>query len=185
MSRRPGRRSRTRPDRRPESAALVLAAALLITALLSTPLGPPILLKSRTIVPSLPVTGLAIAGPGSQHVLLQLDRIPSAEEKAALEAQGVRLLRYIPERAWLASVDGPLAIAGATFLGPLAPEDKLSPALANGPAFRSEDGRARLVVLFHADAPAEEQLPLLERYGTIELLGPPALVAIPDSAIRA
>ncbi len=185
MVRRPGRKSaRSAEKLRPAGAALLLAAALLVTALLSTPLGPPILLKSRTITPSLPITGFAIAAPGSQHVLLQLDRIPSDEEKAALEAQGVRLLRYIPERAWLASVDGPLAPAGASYLGPLAPEDKTSPALANGPAFRTADGRARLVVLFHADVPAEAQQPLLERYGTIELLGPPALLEIPESAIR-
>src|SRR5262245_42436962 len=79
---------------------------------------PPILLHSRVFVPP---AGLStdlrsrILGSGRSrwHVLVQTVRIPTAQEHAQLQILGLRLLVYIPNLAWIASVPvSPAALDG-------------------------------------------------------------------------
>ena len=68
-----------------------------------------IALKSRQFVPSPGVElalmqELAAAGDGRRHVLLQFEDIPTGAQRTALEAAGVRLLDYVPNYAWFASL---------------------------------------------------------------------------------
>jgi hypothetical protein len=50
------------------------------------------------------ITTLATDMLQPQHMLLQFDHIPSAEEKQSLAANGVELLRYMPDNAYWASI---------------------------------------------------------------------------------
>ena len=49
-----------------------------------------------------------IAAGEHRRVLLQLERIPDAQERASLEASGIRLLQYVSNKTWFASVSGAL-----------------------------------------------------------------------------
>ncbi len=42
--------------------------------------------------------------PGRVHVLVQLEHIPRIKERKELEAKGIKLLSYIPNKAWFASI---------------------------------------------------------------------------------
>jgi hypothetical protein len=61
-----------------------------------------ILLKSRQFIPEKGITSKVKATieaiPSRAHVLLQLERIPTNEEKKELESQGIKLLSYIPNK---------------------------------------------------------------------------------------
>lgn len=65
-----------------------------------------ILLKSRRFIPARGITAAAKAKieaiPQRAHVLIQLERIPTIKERKELEAEGIRLLSYIPNKAWFA-----------------------------------------------------------------------------------
>ncbi|MEM7020362.1 MAG: S8 family serine peptidase, partial [Pseudomonadota bacterium] len=115
-----------------------------------------------------------------QHVLVQLHSIPTSEERAALRADGMHLLAYIPDRAWLATVRGNVAAGRQVqrqvrWIGPLLPEDKLSPALQDrGVASWSleENGQVRLQLLFFEDVSSITASTLVSQYqGQVELIG--------------
>lgn len=67
-----------------------------------------ILLKSRRFTPARGITAAAKAKieaiPQRAHVLLQLNHIPTVKEREELEAKGIKLLSYIPNNGWFASV---------------------------------------------------------------------------------
>ena len=67
-----------------------------------------ILLKSRRFTPAKGVSDTVKAKieaiPGRAHVIIQLEKIPTMEERKELEAKGIKLLSYIPNKAWLASI---------------------------------------------------------------------------------
>ncbi len=67
------------------------------------------------------------------HAVIQLDHIPSPEEKRLLAEGGISLLSYIPEDAWLASVDSrsvsDYSESMITFVSSLQPQDKHDPSL--------------------------------------------------------
>jgi len=67
-----------------------------------------ILLKSRRFVPDEGITQefkeKIKTIPERAHVLIQLNKNPSIEERKMFEARGIKLLSYIPNNAWLASV---------------------------------------------------------------------------------
>ncbi|MBN1179652.1 MAG: S8 family serine peptidase, partial [Anaerolineae bacterium] len=102
---------------------------------------------------------LASTGRESIHVLVQLDFIPRGVAKAEFAARGVRLLAYVPDYAWIASVQAgellsALQLPGVTWVGPLEPRDKLDPAIAEnmwGPYNLAPDGTAAVNVALHAD----------------------------------
>lgn len=112
------------------------------------------------------------ASSTKQHVLLQLHAIPTAAQRATLAASGIELLGYIPNNAWLASVQTPVVLnRGAQSLirwvGALLPADKLSPALRqNGVASwaREENGEITLQLLFFEDVSQQAAKQLIARY---------------------
>jgi hypothetical protein len=94
-----------------------------------------ILLKSRRFTPKPGIsadTKAAIeAIPGKAHVLIQLYQTPTIEERSKLERQGVKLLSYIPNNAWFASIPSGKADEIATLsnvraISKIEPEDKIS-----------------------------------------------------------
>jgi len=106
----------------------------------SLPVQRTIYLQSRAFVPGETDIGafeqLADAEPNRVHILLQLDFIPRQAAKAEFEARGVKLLAYVPDYAWIASVPAtnPAAVLhmpGVTWAGELTLADKLAPAIVD------------------------------------------------------
>ena len=130
---------------------------------------PPIQLLNGAFVPeqgldsALQSPVLAQAG-GRTHVLLQMDHIPSLEERATLAAQGVELQVYVPQQAWIASISAAevatvAALPGMRWVGEWGASDKLSPRLQAGdfPEWTvHESGRIQVVVLLHTDVSLAE-----------------------------
>jgi len=125
---------------------------------------PPIELLARTfrpepgIDPALQSLALAQA-VGRIHVLLQMDHIPTPEERAALAAYGIELQEYVPQQAWIALVPAAevatlAAHPGIRWVGPWGVMDKLSPRVQAGDFAEwavHESGRVQVMVLLHAD----------------------------------
>jgi len=100
-------------------------------------------LKSRTFTPQAgvePALSMAAAdmqaqGAGERmRVLLQFEEHPDAARRAQLENDGIRLLVYLPDYTWYASLPLGMAAAvklpqGARWMGLIEPEDKVDPAL--------------------------------------------------------
>jgi hypothetical protein len=63
---------------------------------------------------------------GRKYVILQLDHIPDKREKKELARKGVKLLDYIPDYAWFASVKSTdINIEGMTYISEWTKEDKM------------------------------------------------------------
>lgn len=77
-----------------------------------------ILLKSRRFIPAKGISPAAKAKieaiPRRAHVLIQLEQIPTVKEREELEAKGIKLLSYIPNKAWFASIHSDKATAIAS-----------------------------------------------------------------------
>ena len=67
-----------------------------------------ILLKSRRFTPERGISSATKANieaiPGRAHVLVQLEQIPTIAERKEFEDKGIKLLSYIPNKAWFASI---------------------------------------------------------------------------------
>ena len=136
-----------------------------------------IYLKSREFVPGTAdgaaLDQLASTSSGRVHLLLQLDYIPRQAAKDALAAQGLSLLAYVPDYAWIASYSASntsavLDLPGVTWAGALLPEDKLDPAIQAGvwSDFNlNADGTAAVYVAFHKDEDLEKGRELVAGYG--------------------
>ena len=136
-----------------------------------------VLLKSRRFVPTAGVgNGLGdrkSAGADRIHVLLQLENIPSDEQRIALHGAGVNLLSYIPNRAWLSSI--PLSdveriatLPGVRAVTKIVPEDKIAPSLRERgvSAYSTTDaGGARLVAMFFGDVERNAALAVIREHG--------------------
>jgi subtilisin-like proprotein convertase family protein len=116
------------------------------------------------------------AGRDRIHALVQLDFIPTEAEKNALARQGLVLLEYIPNYAWIAAVPvsnpaGVLSIPGVRWLGSLAAADKVDAALpldAAALSSESADNRVVLYVVMHRDVSPEVGQSLLAGYGEVK-----------------
>ncbi len=140
---------------------------------------------------------LARSDGGRVHVLLQLDFIPRDAAKAEYAQRGVKLLAYVPDFAWIASVPArdPAAVlnlTGVTWGGPLTVDEKLDPAIVEGAwaAFNlTPDGTAAVYVVTHLDEDVTATRALIEKYGgkiTSEVPGIRTLVVeMPQRNIRA
>ena len=166
---------------------------------------PPILhtirLKSRQFQPSVPdaqsLQGLARLDRDRLHVLVQLDFIPRQLAKAELEAQGLELLAYVPDYAWIASVPAAnpadvLHLPGVVWAGELTVDDKLDPAIvANqwAPYNLTPDGTVAVYVALHKDEGLDTGRKLVEMHGgkvTGEVRGINTLIAeMPQANVRA
>ncbi len=138
---------------------------------------PTIHLKSREFVPSTPdrseLASLARTAQARLHLLVQLDHIPGEAARAAYEQSGVKLLAYVPDYAWVASVPAtdPAAIldrAGVTWAGALTIDDKLDPMIRSGEWGSwnlAPDGTAAVSVVVHQDEKTETGRALVEKHG--------------------
>lgn len=172
---RPGARAADRADRHllapPETAP--------VRALAATPAVPtaaPVRLRSAAFLgvgtPAGNLAAILEANP-QPHVIVQFDRLPDAAQRERLADRGIRLLDYLPERAYFASFSGPVSpeewpALGITWLGRIYPEDRLSPRLREGVIgswARRPDGSARLRVKLFTDVALEDGLVLLQTLG--------------------
>ena len=97
-----------------------------------------ILLKSRRFTPAKGITAAAKAKieaiPKRPHIFMQLEHIPTIKERKELEAKGVKLLSYIPNKAWFASIPSAkaceiAALSNVKAISEILPEDKIYSAL--------------------------------------------------------
>ena len=138
---------------------------------------PTIHLKSGDVTPGAPdraaLNQLARSDGGRVHILLQLDLIPRDTAKAAYAKDGVQLLAYVPDYAWIASVPASdpaaaLSLPGVTWAGPLTVNDKLDPMIRSGEWGswnRAPDGTTAVSVVMHQDESIETGRALVEKHG--------------------
>jgi hypothetical protein len=137
-------------------------------------------LKSRQFTPSAmdiaALSDLANSGKPRAHILVQLDFIPRELAKAELETLGLKLLAYVPDYAWIASVSAVDAgavhqLPGVAWAGELRVEDKLDPSILAdswGPHNLAPDGKtAAIYVILHKDEDLEVGRNLVASYGGI------------------
>ncbi len=144
----------------------------------------PIKLKSRTITPDTSVDAASqfdmssidtsTSSNGRVHVLIQLDNIPNEKERKALEEQGVKLLSYVPEFAWVASVpvsslSDVSSVDKVSWLGGLQLGDKVSPDILESKFsdwhYNAERDEVAVVVSFHKDVVLSDGRIAVEQYG--------------------
>lgn len=151
-------------------------------------------LKSRKFVPSEMTTEAAKMeridqmrrGVKRIHGLIQLHRIPDEKERMDLEKAGIILLDYIPEDSWLVSISGGTvigkeALSYIRWIGPLEPDDKISPGIKNrgpGPWARRPDGQVLLRVVYFRDVTPEEAKAVMESIGITVIKEVPELRTI-------
>jgi hypothetical protein len=136
-----------------------------------------IVLKSRRFVPA-PGLSATWHDPsptttGRVHVLIQLESIPTDEWRAAFYAAGVKLLSYVPYRAWFASIPAEQAaqvarLAGVRALCEIQPQDKLAPSLREtgiNAQSLTADAEARLTALLFEDVTLETGIAAIEALG--------------------
>ncbi len=134
-------------------------------------------LKARDFIPGVPdqsaLNQLTRSDGGRVHVLLQLDFIPRETAKRTYEQDGVKLLAYVPDYAWIASVPASdpaaaLSLPGVTWAGPLTVVDKLDPMIRSGEWGSwnlASDGTAAVSVVMHQDESIETGRALVEQHG--------------------
>jgi hypothetical protein len=171
--------------------AIVLLLALMTPVVGSSPPSPgpdgfEIGLQSRQFTPQpgiSPEVRVALEDRGGEalaqgatkiHAILQLDYIPTPEQKEQLRQQGIELLTYIPNYAWLAAVPAtnPAQVArvpGVRWVGSLTGQDKLQPELRAqelGPwAYDPASNLIALLVQFHRDVGLEQGSAVVEAHG--------------------
>lgn len=136
-----------------------------------------IILKSRRFVPA---AGLSEtlrtqlpATPGRVHVLVQLEGVPTVERRAAFFEAGVKLLSYIPNHAWFASIPADQAaevaqLAGVRAICEILPQDKLAPSIREtgiNAYSTTAAGDVKLTALFFEDVALETGASIIEKMG--------------------
>jgi hypothetical protein len=135
-----------------------------------------ILLKSRRFTPDKGITSSARAKieaiPGRAHVLIQLENIPTIRERKELEDKGIKLLSYIPNKAWFAAVPSDKVSQISSFsnvssISEILPEDKISPIIKGGidTININADGTVNLAVLFFEDVSLANATKTASNYG--------------------
>jgi hypothetical protein len=189
-----------RPGGRAEAAAHRTEAPIRLRARVLDPSSGPGMEQAMAAV-------LALAPASGTHVLVQLERTPDTARKAELERAGLTLGGALPERAYLARLRpgaDPAALhkLGVTWIGPLAPADKLAPALAAAMAVARSggvpdqlpsqavlpDGRVAVYLEWHRDVQESVALAAVSGadaapLGSLPLLGG-ALCAVPIDRLR-
>ena len=158
-----------------------------------------ILLQSREFTPPADITsevraslhsrGAAALSRGVDdiHVILQLDHIPTDRDKQALAKEGVKLLTYVPNYAWLAAIpasvpDTATNAARVRWMGLLSEKDKLDLPLrerqylpwAHDPA----TGQIMVVVQFYDDVVAERAAHVVADHGGVVRSHVPSIHAL-------
>lgn len=155
----------------------VLAGILILLGAALAAGGDEVILKSRTFVPA---AGLSetlrtrLTGvEGRVHVLIQLDGVPTAERRAALIEEGVKLLSYIPNRAWFASIPADRAaevaqLAGIRAVCEVLPQDKLARSIRQtgiNAYSTTATGQAKLTARLFEDAALDVGVAAIEDLG--------------------
>jgi subtilisin family serine protease len=118
--------------------------------------------------------GALAQGAAKIHTILQLDYIPALEQKEQLRQQGIELLTYIPNYAWLAAIPAtnPAQVAsvpGVRWVGNLTVQDKLQPELQaqklGSWAYDPASNLIALLVQFHKDISLEQGSAVVEAHG--------------------
>lgn len=106
---------------------------------------------------------------GARHLILRFESRPDARLASELEHRGIRVLAYIPGSSLMVAPRGEpdLGGLGVTWAGPMAAEDKISPALLGVP-------RGPYLVMFHPDVEAAVARGLAEDRG-LQILENPGL----------
>ena len=165
---------------------------------------PTVYLKSRQFQPSRmdaldaqSLQRLANQGQDHVHILVQLDFVPRETARAELAERGLKLLAYVPDYAWIASVpvvgpDAALELTGVTWAGELTVDDKLDPAIRTdewGSWNLAPDGTAAVYVAMHKDESLETGRRLADAHSgrvTGEVIGINVLIIeMPRDNIRA
>jgi hypothetical protein len=143
-------------------------------------------LQSRQFVPQpgiRPETEEALASRGEDalaqdrekiHTILQLDDIPTLEEREWLRRQGIELLTYIPNYAWLAAIPAAdparvVDVPGVRWVGDLTVQDKLQAELyareLGAWSYDPETGSVALLVQFYRDVDLDRGSALVQAHG--------------------
>ena len=107
------------------------------------------------------------------HVLIQFYHVLNATEREKLENAGVKLLAYIPNNAWFASIskDSPAKILQFPFvrwIGEILPEDKISPIIRENripPEAINPDGTVNLTIMFFKDVSLDDAAQIISKHG--------------------
>ncbi|MGB2809962.1 MAG: hypothetical protein WBC22_19640 [Sedimentisphaerales bacterium] len=148
--------------------------------------GDEILLKSRRFTPAKGISDTVKvkieAIPERAHVLIQLEKIPTIRERKELEAKGIKLLSYIPNNAWFASIpsdksDEIAALYNVRSICEILPDDKISPTIRGGvdTININADGTVNLAVVFFGDISLADAAKNVSNYGGV-VYGKTALV---------
>ena len=134
-------------------------------------------LKSRQFIPpednSSFIGSKLAAEPGKRvHVFIQFHELPNAKMKKDLEGAGVKLLSYIPNNAWLASIPKDLEVStqvlnSVRWVGKIQPEDKISPKIVKRGLSNwalNESGTAKLNVKFFKDVSLNQARRVISSY---------------------
>ncbi len=109
------------------------------------------------------------------HVLMQFHNIPDTAQRRILKDAGIKLLKYIPHKAWLASVprgiiQAQLRNASVRWIGPIFPEDKIFLSILNrgvAPWAVNIDGSVNLEVSFFKDVLLDQAKHLMAEKGAV------------------
>ena len=162
----------------PRTLLFVVIISILSASLFGSD-SPSIHLRNGAITPDVAVTASAQAAHVGKHLILQFGQPVSDGDKVRLAAQGIALLEYIPENAWLAKMTSPLsdadfANASIRWMSSIAPAQKISPLVGMIPEAhikKRSDSTFPFAVVLHRD---EDPLAVAERLHTdmgAELIG--------------
>ncbi|MFC1879171.1 S8 family serine peptidase [Chloroflexota bacterium] len=115
---------------------------------------------------------------GMVHALVQLYKTPGPPEKQMLQNAGVKLLEYIPNYAWMASLSGQdldrvIGLPLVRWIGAWTAQDKLHPDIRAGIwgdwAIHPDSGRFMVMVLLQKDVPLAQGEALAKKHNGITM----------------
>ena len=104
------------------------------------------------------------------HALVQLDHIPDADERGALDERGVELQSYLSSTFYHALIspefdpDDPFNLAMIRWLGPTTPDLKIDPDVGGGMIMAQRTGVDSLLITFHDDVSDEDAAAILRKF---------------------
>lgn len=107
------------------------------------------------------------------HVLIEFERNPTEEEKKEFEKNGIRLLDYMPDNSWFASVsdideiEKTSNIRVINVVDGISDANKISFAVKNKNYERNDDGTVNLTVKLYGDVDLDDEISTIENYGKV------------------
>ncbi len=133
--------------------------------------GQEVLLRSGPFVPKSDIQ--EYLSSGEQRGVLQFSELPTQERHAELQAAGITLHDYLPNLAYVASIDATLTAQDLAQLGvrawfPLKPDDRLSADLRSGdigPWATPTTGKVDVIIMRYPDFPEAEAMSAVSALG--------------------